>query len=189
MCSASEAQSVAPSNSAASASASTAANAQDHFDTAHTILGTVIGETFGYLLTAAWTMLVVTSLGNHFSGRIFKALGTVSAGMIVVGVFSPLDLAVVDKVNFGGYVLWSVWLIWLAVAVVKGRGFVWSDRPPAEKDELAPGPVGSVANLDQLESFYNQRVLDLGATAEAQGGDRLQHEVVTAERGHRPKGD
>ena len=109
--------------------------------------------------------------------------------MILVGVFSPLDLAVIDKVNFCGYVLWSVWLIWLAVAVLKGRGFVPSSGPTAEEDELAPGPVGSVANLDQLEAFYNQRVLDLGARAEAQRGDRLQHEVVTAEHGHRPEGD
>jgi hypothetical protein len=134
-------------------------------------------------------VLVVTSLGSHFSGRIFKALGTVSAGMIVVGVFSPLDLAVIDTVNFFGYVLWSVWLIWLAVAVLKGHGVVRSGRPTAEEDELAPGPVGSVANLDQLEAFFNQRVLDLGTTAEAQRGDRLQQQVVTAERSHRPKGD
>ena len=140
---------------AVSTSASTAANARDHFDTAHTILGTVIGETFGYLLTAAWTVLVVMSLGRHFSGLIFKALGMVSAGMIVVGVFSPLDLAVIDTVNFFGYVLWSVWLIWLAVAVLKGRGGVRSGRPPAEEDELAPGPVGSIAKLHQVESFSN----------------------------------
>ena len=97
----------------------TAANARDHFDTAHTILGNVIGETFGYLLTAAWTLLVVASLGTRFAGRAFAALGTVSAIMIVLGVFSPLDLAVIDTVNFAGYVLWSVWLIWLAVAVLR----------------------------------------------------------------------
>jgi hypothetical protein len=104
---------------AASTSATTAADARDHFDTAHTILGTVIGETFGYLLTAAWTLLVVASLGARFSGRVFTALGTVSAVMIVLGVFSPLDLALIDTVNFFGYVLWSVWLIWLAVAVLR----------------------------------------------------------------------
>jgi hypothetical protein len=38
------------------------------------ILGTVIGETFGYLLTAAWTLLVVASLGPRFSGRVFAPL-------------------------------------------------------------------------------------------------------------------
>jgi Domain of unknown function (DUF4386) len=116
---------------AASASATTAASAESHFHTANVILGTVIGETCGYFLTAAWTLLVVTSLGNHFAGRSFRTLGTVSAGMIVVGVFSPLDLAVIDKVNFAGYVLWSVWLIWLAIAVVRGvrTAAVPSSRP------------------------------------------------------------
>jgi hypothetical protein len=104
---------------ATSTDAGTAANARDHFDTAHTILGNVIGETFGYLLTAAWTLLVVASLGTRFAGRAFAALGAVSAIMIVLGVFSPLDLAVIDTVNFAGYVLWSVWLIWLAVAVLR----------------------------------------------------------------------
>jgi hypothetical protein len=104
---------------AASTSAATTADAQANFDTANTILGTVIGETFGYFLTAAWTLLVVASLGTRFSGKVFTSLGTVSAAMIVVGVFSPLDLALIDTVNFAGYVLWSIWLIWLAVAVLR----------------------------------------------------------------------
>jgi Domain of unknown function (DUF4386) len=118
---------------AASASATTVADAESHFHTANVILGTVIGETFGYLLTAAWTVLVVTSLGARFSGRVFKVLGTVSAAMIFVGVFSPLDLAIIDTVNFAGYVLWSVWLIWLAIAVIRdGRNEATlpAARPP-----------------------------------------------------------
>jgi hypothetical protein len=105
---------------AASANPTTAADAEAHFRTASTILGTVLGETFGYLLTAGWTLLVVASLGTRFSGRVFTALGTVSATMILLGVLSPLDLAVIDTVNFAGYVLWSVWLIWLAIVVLRG---------------------------------------------------------------------
>ena len=31
-------------------------NDTDAFETVHTVLGTVVGETFGYLLTAAWTV-------------------------------------------------------------------------------------------------------------------------------------
>ncbi len=104
---------------AASTNAATAANARDHFDTAHTILGNVIGETFGYLLTAAWTILVVTSLGRRFAGRAFATLGAISAIMIVLGVLSPLDLAIIDTVNFAGYVLWSIWLVWLAIGVLR----------------------------------------------------------------------
>ena len=39
--------------------------------------------------------------------------------MIVLGVLSPLDLAIIDTVNFAGYVLWSIWLIWFAVALIR----------------------------------------------------------------------
>ena len=40
---------------AASTDPATAAAARDSFDTANQVLGTVIGESFGYVLTAAWT--------------------------------------------------------------------------------------------------------------------------------------
>ena len=99
--------------------AATAAAAADDFHTVSTILGTVIGETFGYLLTAAWTLLVVRSLGTRFSGRVFVGLGAVSAAMIFVGVVSPLDIGAIDTINFGGYVLWSIWLIWFAVVLLR----------------------------------------------------------------------
>jgi hypothetical protein len=101
--------------------AATSVAAADHFHTTSTILGTVIGETFGYLLTAAWTLLVVRSLGAQFSGRVFAGLGAVSAAMIFVGVVSPLDIGAIDTINFGGYVLWSVWLIWFAVVLLRSR--------------------------------------------------------------------
>lgn len=60
-------------------------------------------------------------------------LGTVSAAMILAGVFSPLDLILIDTVNLAGYVLWSVWLTWLAIAVVRdSRTFVTLlTAPPA----------------------------------------------------------
>jgi len=40
-----------------------AASARDSFTTASDILGTGIGETLGYLLTATWTVLVIVALG------------------------------------------------------------------------------------------------------------------------------
>ena len=113
---------------AINANAVTAAAAARNFHTTSTILGTVIGETFGYLLTAAWTLLVVRSLGAQFSGRIFAGLGAVSAAMIFVGVVSPLDIGVIDTINFGGYVLWSVWLIWLAVVLLRSRAAATGSR-------------------------------------------------------------
>jgi len=88
------------------------------FSTASDILGTGIGETLGYLLTATWTVLVVVALGRRYAGRWFQVLGTVSAALVVAGVLSPLGLPVIDTANFFGYVLWSLWLIAFAVVIV-----------------------------------------------------------------------
>lgn len=107
---------------AARASGAGAADVESQFRTANFILGTVIGETCGYILTAAWTVLVVTSLGRRFAGRAFAVIGTGSSAMISVGVLSPLGLSLIDAVNFAGYVLWSLWLVWLAIALVRGAG-------------------------------------------------------------------
>ena len=96
---------------AASANAATAADARDAFSTASDILGTAIGETLGYLLTALWTALVIVAIGRQFAGRWFALLGGVSAALVLAGVLSPLGVPVIDTANFLGYILWSLWLI------------------------------------------------------------------------------
>lgn len=108
---------------AASTNPATAAHGRDAFETAHFILGNVIGETFGYLFTAAWTLLVLAALNRTLAGRWFTALGAVSAVLILAGVLSPLDLPIIDTANFVGYVMWSLWLIAFAVLLLR--------RPPA----------------------------------------------------------
>ena len=87
------------------------------FDAVHTLLGTVVGETFGYLLTAAWTVLIVLALGKRLAGPWFHYVGFASAAMIAVGVLVPLDVPGADFVNFAGYVLWSLWLLAFAVLI------------------------------------------------------------------------
>ncbi|MEV4514272.1 DUF4386 family protein [Dactylosporangium sp. NPDC049525] len=104
---------------AASTDPAVAAAGRDSFATAHLILGNIVGETFGYLLTAAWTLLVLVALGRTIAGRWFSVLGTVSAILILAGVLSPLDLPAIDLANFAGYVLWSVWLVAFAVLLVR----------------------------------------------------------------------
>jgi hypothetical protein len=88
------------------------------FRTASDVLGTAIGETLGYLLTALWTALVIAALSRRFAGRWFTVLGATAAALVLVGVLSPLDLPVVDAANFFGYVLWSLWLIAFGVVVL-----------------------------------------------------------------------
>ena len=103
---------------AASPSPGVAAAARDSFTTASDILGTAIGETLGYLLTAVWTALVIAALSRRFAGTWFVAVGAVSAALVFVGVFSPLELPAIDAANFFGYVLWSLWLIAFGVIVL-----------------------------------------------------------------------
>ena len=90
----------------------------DAFSTASDILGTAIGETVGYLLTATWTALVLVALGRRYAGRWFQVLGAVSALLVLAGVLSPLGLPGIDTANFFGYVLWSVWLIAFGVVML-----------------------------------------------------------------------
>jgi hypothetical protein len=104
---------------ATSTDPATVASGYDSFETAHRVLGNLIGETLGYALTAAWTVLVIVALRRRLAGRWFTVLGAVSAVLIVSGVASPLDLPVIDTANFAGYVLWSVWLVAFGVLLLR----------------------------------------------------------------------
>lgn len=121
---------------AASGNPDVAADGRDSFDTASDILGTAIGETLGYLLTATWTVLVIVALGRRYAGSWFQVLGVVAAVLVFAGVFSPLGLPVIDTANFLGYVLWSLWLIALAVVIL-----VHERRAAAERSATNSGPV------------------------------------------------
>ena len=123
---------------AAGSDPTVAAAARDSFSTAHHLLGTVVGETLGYSLTAAWTLLVLTAVGGRIAGRWFTVAGVVSAALILAGVLSPLGLPVVDLANLAGYVLWSAWLIAFAVLVV---------REPA-----VPRPTTPASTLSDIRS-------------------------------------
>ncbi|WP_433668954.1 DUF4386 family protein [Nocardia sp. CA-136227] len=83
------------------------------------LLGSFVGETLGYSLTAAWTVLVVSVLGREGFPRWFAVLGTVSAALILLGVAAPWQVVGAQQANFAGYVLWSVWM--LALAALWGR--------------------------------------------------------------------
>jgi Domain of unknown function (DUF4386) len=94
----------------------------DAFETVHTVLGTVVGETFGYLLTATWTVLIIYALGQRLAGRWFTYVGLIAAALIAVGVLVPLDVPGMDFANFVGYIVWSIWMVAFAV-------LIWR-RPP-----------------------------------------------------------
>jgi hypothetical protein len=89
----------------------------DAFETIHTVLGEVIGETFGYLLTATWTVLIIYALAQRLAGRWFSYLGLAAAALIALGILVPLDVPGTDFANFLGYIIWSVWLLIFAVLI------------------------------------------------------------------------
>jgi len=96
------------------------ADAVDTFDTLGDVLGVAIGETLGYALTATWTVLVILALRDaHLVGRVMTILGFGAAGLIALGVLIPLDAPGADVANFGGYILWSLWLIALGVTLLR----------------------------------------------------------------------
>ena len=118
----------------------TAAAAEQTFRTLNQVLGTTIGETLGYALTALWTVLVTiglahSSTGRAFAGRWFTISGFAAATMIATGVLVPLDVPGADLANFGGYVVWSLWLVGAAVVLLRGRR---AAAPGAESAIVAP---------------------------------------------------
>ena len=96
-------------------------DALSRFSTAHQVLGVAIGETLGYLLTAAWTICVVAALHRRLAGDWFSGLGAASGVATLTGVLSPLDVPGVDTLNFVGYVGWSAWLLAFAAVLLVGR--------------------------------------------------------------------
>ncbi|HET9675462.1 MAG TPA: DUF4386 family protein [Gaiellaceae bacterium] len=98
----------------------------DAFETIHTVLGQVIGETFGYALTATWTVLIIYALGQRLAGRWFTYLGLGAAALIALGILVPLDVPGTDFANFVGYILWSIWLLAFAT-------LIWRRRAPVER--------------------------------------------------------
>jgi hypothetical protein len=94
------------------------AAAEDRFELWHTLLGQVIGETFGYALTAAFTVLVVLALGRTIMPRWMALIGYGAAALIATGVVIPV-LEVASLSNFAGYVAWCVWLLGVAVLLFR----------------------------------------------------------------------
>lgn len=94
------------------------AAAEDRFELLHTVLGKAIGETFGYALTATFTVLVVIALSRTILPRWLALTGYAAAGLIATGVVIPLVEAA-SLTNFAGYVAWCVWLLAVAFLLVR----------------------------------------------------------------------
>jgi hypothetical protein len=100
------------------------ASAEDRFELWHTLLGKLIGETVGYALTAAFTVLVVTALRRTVLPAWLAYIGYVAAVLIATGAVIPVVDAA-SLTNFAGYVAWCAWLLGVAAVL-----FQVKDRRP-----------------------------------------------------------
>jgi hypothetical protein len=79
--------------------------------------------------------LVTVGLGRSFAGRWFTIAGFAAAGLIATGVLVPLEVPGPDLANFAGYVVWSLWLVSMAVVLLRGgRSF----GHPTDTSMIAP---------------------------------------------------
>ena len=110
------------------------------FETLHFWLGTVVGETIGYALTATFTVLVVRSVSRPaarvIAPRWIGYLGYASAALIATGVLVPFGVGPATMTNFIGYVAWCGWLIVMAVVL-------WRSAHTAEGESSRADAAGS----------------------------------------------
>jgi hypothetical protein len=116
---------LAPSLAAAVADPATSpvdrAGAVEQFNWLNTVLGQGLGEAGGYLLTAAWTVLVLLALRRRLAlPSVFAVVGLVSAVMILSGLLVPLEVPGADTANFAGFLLWTAWIVWFGVLLLRG---------------------------------------------------------------------
>jgi hypothetical protein len=101
-----------------SSSAVQQADAIDSFEMFHDLLGGLIGETFGYALTAVWTVALVLGLRHRF-GRWFPTIGIASAALVATGLVEKIGVEAAGLTNFVGYIAWSLWIVAVGVALIR----------------------------------------------------------------------
>jgi hypothetical protein len=112
------------------------ADAINLFETFHDLLGGLVGETFGYALTAIWTVAMVQGLRHRF-GRWFAPVGVGSAALVATGLVEKVGVEAAGLTNFVGYIAWSLWIIAVGVALI--------GRPQAAAAPAPTQPTFTVA--------------------------------------------
>jgi len=101
------------------ASSADPAVTQAVFDAFHLYAGAGIGEHFGYLFTALWTVSVAVALLARY--RLLAWAGVILALGIAAGMAEPFGLPSAGAINAVAYTLWAVWLVVLGVVVLRER--------------------------------------------------------------------
>jgi len=89
------------------------------FESTHRFLGMAIGEHLGYFFTAVWSVLVALALqGSGLVRDVLALAGLVPTAAISVGLLEPAGWRPAGAINAIGYLVWSLWLIALGIALV-----------------------------------------------------------------------
>jgi uncharacterized protein DUF4386 len=86
------------------------------FEAFHLYAGAGVGEHFGYLFTALWTLFIVAALWSE--RRWFAVIGAVLALGILAGMAEPFGLAAAGAINAIAYSVWAIWLLALGIMLV-----------------------------------------------------------------------
>src|SRR6266508_1757581 len=89
------------------------------FQAFHRYAGVAIGEHLGYILTSTWTILLcIAIVATDLVNPLFGWLGIVPAIGVLMGVFEETGFKAAGAINAISYILWSIWLIALGIALL-----------------------------------------------------------------------
>jgi hypothetical protein len=89
------------------------------FQAFHRYAGVAIGEHLGYIFTSAWTILLcIAIIATDLVNPLFGWLGMIPAIGLLIGVFEETGFKPAGAINAISYILWSVWLIALGIALL-----------------------------------------------------------------------
>jgi hypothetical protein len=89
------------------------------FQAFHRYIGVAVGEHLGYIFTSAWTILLcIAIVTTGVVNPLFGWLGIVPAIGLLIGVFEETGFKAAGAINAISYILWSIWLIALGMAIL-----------------------------------------------------------------------
>jgi hypothetical protein len=89
------------------------------FQAFHRYVGVAVGEHLGYLFTSIWTILLcIAIVRTGFVRPLVGWLGIIPAIGILAGMFEETGFKAAGTVNAISYILWSIWLIALGIALL-----------------------------------------------------------------------
>lgn len=89
------------------------------FQAFHRYAGVAIGEHLGYIFTSTWTILLcIAIVATDLVNPLFGWLGIIPALGVLMGVFEETGFKSAGAINAISYILWSVWMIALGIALL-----------------------------------------------------------------------